>query len=112
MGIMTQTPITKAIMEIPRIPLLVGVVGHRDLVPDEVPAIRDAADQLLRMLQDAQPDVPVKLLSAQAEGADLVVADVARAAGTGSGDPVESDEACDRQFQRAGALIAHNTARC
>jgi len=28
------------------IPLLVGVVGHRDLVPDEMPAIRVAAGRL------------------------------------------------------------------
>jgi len=60
-----------------RVPLLVGVVSHRDLVPEEVPAVRAAAQRVLRALRDAQPEVPVKLLSAQAEGADLVVADVA-----------------------------------
>ena len=54
-----------------------GVVGDRDLVPEEVPAVRAAAERVLRALRDAQPEVPVKLLSAQAEGADLVVADVA-----------------------------------
>lgn len=134
------------------IPLLVGVVGHRDLMPDEVPAIRDAAEQLLRALRNAQPDVPIKLLSAQAEGADLVVADVAHelgidiiallpfaeaecradltsdaaraafdramtgaekleltpAMGTNSGNPARSGEARDRQFERAGNLIAQH----
>ncbi len=68
---------------IPAIPLLVGVVGHRDLVPDEIPFIRGAASALLRALRDAQPDVPIKLLSAQAEGADLVVAEVALQLGIG-----------------------------
>ncbi len=67
----------------PRIPLLVGVVGHRDLVPDEVPAIRAAVEELLRTIRDAEPDVPVKLLTAQAEGADLLAAEVARVLGIG-----------------------------
>jgi hypothetical protein len=75
---MMQTPAASVPVESPGVPLLVGVVGHRDLVPDEVPAIREAAERLLRELRDAQPDVPVKLLSGQAEGADLVVADVAQ----------------------------------
>jgi hypothetical protein len=59
------------------IPLLVGVVGHRDLVPEEIPAIRAAVEKLLRAVRDAQLDVPISLLSAQAEGADLLVAEVA-----------------------------------
>lgn len=67
----------------PVVPLLVGVVGHRDLLPGEVPAIRAAAERLLRAIRDQQPDVPVRLLSAQAEGADLLVADVALELGIG-----------------------------
>lgn len=133
-----------------RIPLLVGVVGHRDLVPNEVPAIRAAVEELLRVLRAAQPHVEVKLLSAQAEGADLLVADVAHelgiqviallpfpaaqcraeltsdaartvfdrtmagaekleltpAAGSVARDPAQSGEARDRQFERAGELVA------
>jgi hypothetical protein len=132
------------------IPLLVGVVGHRDLVPDEMPAIRVAAEKLLRAIRDAQPDVPIKLLSAQAEGADLLVAEVAHELGieiiallpfsavqcraeltseraraafdrtmtraerielapatdANSDSPAQPDEARDRQFERAGDLIA------
>ena len=132
------------------IPLLVGVVGHRDLVPGEVPAIREAIGKLLRTLQQAQPDVRIRLLTAQAEGADLLVADVAHAlgieitavlpfsaakcraeltsdaaravfdrtmtgaqklemapaAGNDAGSPLQPDEARDRQFERAGELIA------
>jgi hypothetical protein len=60
-----------------RIPLLVGVAGHRDLVPAERPAIREAAEQLLRTLRDAQPDVRIRLLCSLAEGADLLVAGIA-----------------------------------
>jgi hypothetical protein len=133
-----------------RIPLLVGVVGHRDLVPSEVPAIRAAVEKLLRALRAAQPDVQIKLLSSQAEGADLLVADVAhelgieliallpfpavqcraeltseaarsvfdrtmagaeklelaRAAGSVARAPDEPGAARDRQFERAGEVIA------
>ena len=132
------------------IPLLVGVVGHRDLVPRELPAIRDATVRLLRTLKETHPDVRINLLSAQAEGADLVVADVARELGigiiallpfdeaqcraelssdaareifdrtmagaeklelsqmNGSPDIAQSGESRDRQFERAGDLIAQH----
>lgn len=135
---------------IPVVPLLVGVVGHRDLLPVEIPVIRSAAERLLRAIRDCQPDVPIKLLSAQAEGADLLVADVAHELGIGiiavlpysssqcradlasdgaraafdrtmadaeqlelarvadgnAGDPDRASAARDRQFERAGDLIA------
>jgi hypothetical protein len=136
------------------VPLLVGVVGHRDLLPGEVPAIRVAAERLLRAIRDCQPDVPVKLLSAQAEGADLLVADVAHELGIGiiavlpysipqcradlasdsaraafdrtmagaerlelgpvadgkADDPERARAARDRQFERAGDLIAWHSS--
>jgi hypothetical protein len=146
----THPPAARPTAEPPGVPLLVGVVGHRDLVPDEMPAIRVAAERLLRAIRDAQPDVPIKLLSAQAEGADLLVAEVAHqlgidiiallphteaqcradltsdaaraafdrtmagaerlelapATGASSGDPTKPGDARDRQFERAGDLIA------
>ncbi len=74
---MVELPTAIATSVSPGVPLLVGVVGHRDLVPAEIPAIRVATERLLRSIRDAQPDVPIKLLSAQAEGADLLVAEVA-----------------------------------
>ncbi len=114
---MTHPPAGSAAPEPLSVPLLVGVVGHRDLVPDEVPVIRDAAERVLRALRDAQPDVPVKLLSGQAEGADLVVADVAHGLGIDviallpftaaqCRADLTSDTARDRQFERTGDLIA------
>jgi len=150
----TLPPGASAPARVPEIPLLIGIVGHRDLVPEEIPAIRDAATELLRTLRDTQPDVPIKLLSAQAEGADLVVAEVAqqlgigiiallpfaeaqcradltgaaaRAAydrtmagaeklelkpgpGTDSSQLVHAGEPRDRQFGRAGELIAQHCA--
>jgi len=59
------------------IPFLVGVAGHRDLLPAELPGIRAAVDSLLRTLRDAQPHVAIQVLSPLADGADLLVADVA-----------------------------------
>lgn len=138
-----------------RIPVLIGVAGHRDLVAAEVPAIRDAVEQLLRQVRAAQPDVRLQLLSSMAEGADLLVAevaidigidviallpfplarcraDIADEAARGRFDrvlaraerlelavaadaepataPPDVDQLRDRQFQRAGALVARYSA--
>jgi hypothetical protein len=60
-----------------KIPFLIGVVGHRDLVAAEVPQIRAAVERLLRRLTDSFPDVQPTLLSSMAEGADLLAAEVA-----------------------------------
>jgi hypothetical protein len=60
-----------------QIPFLLGIVGHRDLVPDEIPVIRSAVTKLLTRLRDQHSDVPLRLLCSMAAGADLLVADVA-----------------------------------
>ena len=60
-----------------RIPLLVGVVGSRDLVPAQVPAIREELASLLCALRDAQRDVHLQIMCSLAEGADLLVAQIA-----------------------------------
>ncbi len=60
-----------------KIPFLIGVVGHRDLVPAELPAIRAAVEQLLRRICDTYADVTPTLLTSMADGADLLVAEVA-----------------------------------
>jgi hypothetical protein len=60
-----------------RIPLVIGVVGHRDLVANELPGIRAAVKDVLTRLRDADRDVEINLLSSMAEGADLLAADVA-----------------------------------
>ena len=85
------------------IPLLVGVVGHRDLLPQEMPAIRAETLRLLRALREAQPEVRVMLLSAQAEGADLVAADVAQELGIGIVALLPFDEAQCRAELSTGA---------
>jgi hypothetical protein len=66
-----------------KIPFLIGVVGHRDLVPDEIASIRSAVARLLRRMRDENPDVPLQLLCSMAAGADLLVADIAAEIGIG-----------------------------
>jgi hypothetical protein len=60
-----------------RIPFVVGVAGHRDLVSSQEPAVGAAVSGLLGRLAAAYPDVPFTLLCSMAEGADLLVADAA-----------------------------------
>jgi len=59
------------------VPLSIGVTGHRDLVPDELPAIRGRVTRFLLDLQEQFPDRPLRVLSPLAEGADQLVAEVA-----------------------------------
>jgi uncharacterized membrane protein YuzA (DUF378 family) len=60
-----------------RVPFIVGVTGHRDLVPDQLPGIRTAVNALLSQLKAEQPEVRVQLLCSMADGADLLVAEMA-----------------------------------
>jgi len=64
-----------------RVPLVVAVTGHRDLVEAEVPAIRERVRGFLIDLRDAYPGRPVAVMSALAEGADRLVAEEALALG-------------------------------
>ncbi|HMB73465.1 MAG TPA: hypothetical protein VKQ06_07825 [Gammaproteobacteria bacterium] len=59
------------------VPLIIGVTGHRDLVPAELPGIRTAVHSFLSGLQQQFPDRPVQVLSPLAAGADRLVAEVA-----------------------------------
>ena len=60
-----------------KIPFLIGVVGHRDLTPNEIPAIRAALKSVLSRLLDSFPDSPPRVLTSLADGADLLGAEVA-----------------------------------
>jgi hypothetical protein len=63
------------------IPFVVGVTGHRDLLPAQVPAIRAAVESLLKRLIEAHPDVRIQMLCSMADGADLLVGEVALSQG-------------------------------
>lgn len=60
-----------------QIPFLIGAVGHRDLVDSELPAIRDLVAKLLREIRERYADARPTLLCSMAEGADLLIAEVA-----------------------------------
>lgn len=59
------------------LPLVVAVTGHRDLVEDEVPDIRLRVRELLTLLGETYPERRLTVMSALAEGADQLVAEVA-----------------------------------
>ena len=59
------------------VPLVVAVTGHRDLVPAEVPRIRERVREFLGQLRDNYADRGVAVMSSLAEGADRLVADAA-----------------------------------
>jgi hypothetical protein len=60
-----------------RLPLVIGVTGHRDLRADEMPGIRERVRALFSDLQERYPTRKLRLLSPLAEGADRLVANVA-----------------------------------
>jgi hypothetical protein len=66
-----------------KIPFMIGIVGHRDLVASELPQIRAELHVLLKRLRDDNPHVPLRLLCSMAAGADLLAADVAAELGIG-----------------------------
>lgn len=59
------------------LPLVVGVTGHRDLAEADLPALTAAVEKAFADLRDALPHCPLVVLSALAEGADRLAADVA-----------------------------------
>ena len=60
-----------------RLPLVIGVTGHRDLKPEEIPEISAHVRNLLNDLQERYPNRKLRLLSPLAEGADRLVANIA-----------------------------------
>jgi hypothetical protein len=63
------------------LPLVIAVTGHRDLVPAEIPAIREKVEALFQLLAERYPDRRLSVMSSLAEGADQLVAEVALARG-------------------------------
>jgi hypothetical protein len=68
----------------PRLPLVIGVTGHRDLRPEARSAIAAQVREVVLHFKVAYPNTPLILLSALAEGADRLVAEVALESGIGA----------------------------
>jgi hypothetical protein len=60
-----------------RLPLVIGVTGHRDLRSDARQAIAGQVRNILVEIKNSYPATPIILLSPLAEGADRLVAEVA-----------------------------------
>ncbi len=61
-----------------RLPLVVGVTGHRNLRPEDEPSLERAVEAIFGRLQEAYPFTPLLVMTPLAEGADRLVARVAR----------------------------------
>jgi hypothetical protein len=63
-----------------RLPLVIGVTGHRDLRLQDIPALEDAVTSVFARIKRehlVNADTPIILLSSLAEGADQLVARIA-----------------------------------
>ncbi len=60
-----------------KIPLVLGITGHRNLHPEEFELIRTRLREVIQCLRETYPETPLKLLSPLAEGADRLVAHLA-----------------------------------
>jgi hypothetical protein len=58
-------------------PLVIGVTGHRDLVPSELDALRKLITHMFDELRSHFPHTPLRLMTALAEGADRLAAHAA-----------------------------------
>ncbi|MFT5139404.1 MAG: hypothetical protein ACI9H8_001588 [Lysobacterales bacterium] len=57
--------------------LTIGVTGHRDLVENELPVLRDQVRAFFNGLDKEFPDLELQLISPLAEGGDQLVAEIA-----------------------------------
>jgi len=58
-------------------PFKIAITGHRDLRPQDLPALRREVGSVFDSLRVQMPGHPLMLLSALAEGADQLVAEIA-----------------------------------
>ncbi|HVS76957.1 MAG TPA: hypothetical protein VHE11_08485 [Steroidobacteraceae bacterium] len=60
-----------------RLPIVIGVTGHRHLRDADLPGLRAHVRELFAQLRRRYPSTPLRILTALAEGADRLVAEVA-----------------------------------
>jgi hypothetical protein len=64
-------------MSLDRIPLIIGVTGHRNLHPEDVAMVEPQLRRFFEELQEKFPHTPLLLLSSMGEGADRLAARIA-----------------------------------
>lgn len=64
-----------------QISLTIGVTGHRDIVPAEIPLLTQKLERFIDDLEHRYPNLPLLFITGMAEGADSLVADVASSRG-------------------------------
>jgi len=97
------------------VPILLGVVGHRDLRPEDVDAVRLKIGAVIDRFRDTYPHTPLVMLNSLAEGADTVGAEVALERGVSVIAPLPMEvEAYRETFSTPEALHRFNEllARC
>ncbi|MEM3846389.1 MAG: hypothetical protein QXU98_11900, partial [Candidatus Parvarchaeota archaeon] len=60
-----------------RIHIIVGITGHRDIVPQDVSTVMEKIRKFFNELKRKLPNTPLLLLTPLAEGADRIAAQVA-----------------------------------
>jgi hypothetical protein len=63
------------------LPLVIGVTGHRDLRPDDIPYLEASVEKIFSELQEKYPSTPLTIITGLAEGSDRLVARTALSLG-------------------------------
>ncbi|QIL19978.1 hypothetical protein [Thermomonas sp. HDW16] len=88
-----------------RIRLNIGLTAHRDLITEETPRLRSEVRDFFLRVRGEFPDLPLRLISALAEGGDQLVAEEALALGIELVVPLPMPQAeYERDFEREGSL--------
>ena len=66
-----------SVTQVPSIPIILGVTGHRDVLTNDTQKIKEAVRAELRHVAALCPETQLVLMSALAEGADRLAAHVA-----------------------------------
>ena len=85
--------------------LTIGVTGHRDLVADEIPALKKIVRGFFLRLKSDFPDLDLQLITPLAEGSDRLVADVASEMGVNLIVPLPMPQAeYEQDFSSSSAV--------
>jgi len=85
--------------------LTIGITGHRDLVPDEIPALKQKVREFFLQLKSDFPDLDLQLITPLAEGSDRLVADIADELGVNLIVPLPMPQAdYERDFSSPAAV--------